>query len=166
MRWIWIDRFTGFEPGRWAEAVKNVTLAEPYLHDSAPWYPTLPRTLIIEGVAQTGGVLVGQPNAYRSNVILAKITRAVFYGDAEAGWQLVYHTEMVECQPEGARIKGRVTCEGRLIAEVELMYVHLDDQALPAGAAPSFVFDGIFRLLMQLNPCIAPPKNLSEGEGP
>jgi 3-hydroxyacyl-[acyl-carrier-protein] dehydratase len=156
MRWVWIDQFTDFEPGRYAEATKNVTLAEPHLHDVAPWYPTLPRALIIEGVAQTGGVLVGHAGRYQENVILAKIGRAVFHADAEAGDRLVYRAEMVEYQPEGARIKGTVTCEGRLVAEVDLMYAHLSrSQALPAGAGPSFVFDGIFQLLMSLNPRIA-----------
>jgi 3-hydroxyacyl-[acyl-carrier-protein] dehydratase len=155
---MWVDRVTDFEPGRWASAVKNVTLAEPHLHDVAPWYPTLPRTLIIEGVAQTGGILVGHASAYEKNVILAKITRAVFHADAEAGDQLLYRAEMVEYQSEGARVRGTVTCDGRLIGEIDLMYVHLDrDQALPPGAGPSFVFDGIFLLLMSLNPRIAPP---------
>lgn len=165
MRWVWIDQFRAFEPGRFAEAVKNVTLAEPHLHDIAPWFPTFPRTLIIEGVAQTGGVLVGRQGRYRENVILAKIARAVFHADAEAGQQLVYRAELVEYQPEGARVRGTVTCEGRPVGEIDLMYVHLGrGQALPPGAGPSFVFDGIFQLLMHLNPSIALPP--AEAEAP
>ena len=85
MRWIWVDRFTAFEPLRYAEAVKNVSMSEPHLHDVAPWYPSLPRVLIIEGLAQTGGVLVGHAGGYKENVILAKITRATFHADALPG---------------------------------------------------------------------------------
>ena len=165
MRWAWVDRFTAFEPGRCAEAVKSVTLAEPHLHDVAPWYPTLPRTLVIEGLAQTGGVLVGYGGAYKENVILAKIARVAFHADARAGRQLVYRVEMMDYQPEGARVKGRATCDGDLLAEIDLMYVHLGrGQALPPGAGPGFVFDGIFLLLMHLNPMIAPPT--TEGDRP
>ena len=165
VRWAWIDRFTAFEPGRYAEAVKNVTLAEPHLHDVAPWYPTLPRTLVIEGLAQTGGVLVGYAGGYRENVILAKIARVVFHADARAGRQLLYRVEMMDCQPEGARVVGRATVEGEPLAEIDLMYVHLGrGQPLPPGARPGFVFDGIFTLLMNLNPMIALPAR--EGEQP
>lgn len=55
MRWIWIDKFVAFEPGRRAVTIKNVTLAEEHLHDHFPGYPIHPPTLMIEGMAQTGG---------------------------------------------------------------------------------------------------------------
>ncbi len=57
MRWIWIDKVVAFESGRRAVAVKNVTLAEEHLHDHVPGYPIHPPTLMIEGLAQTAGVL-------------------------------------------------------------------------------------------------------------
>jgi 3-hydroxyacyl-[acyl-carrier-protein] dehydratase len=155
---MWVDRFTGFEPGRWAEAVKNVTLAESHIHDVAPWYPSLPRTLIIEGLAQTGGVLVGYAGGYKENVILAKIARAAFHADALPGQQLVYRAEMMDYQPEGARVVAKATADGQRLAEIDLIYVHLGrGQALPPGAGPSFVFDGIFDGLVRLNPIIALP---------
>jgi len=59
MRWIWIDRFTEFEAGRRAVTVKCVTMAEEHLHDHVPGYPVHPPTLMIEGMAQTAGVLIG-----------------------------------------------------------------------------------------------------------
>lgn len=165
MRWMWVDRFTAFEPGRWAEAVKCVSLAEPHVHDLAPWYPSLPRTLILEGLAQTGGVLAGQRGGYRENVILAKIARAAFHADALPGDRLVYRAELVEYQPEGSRIVGTATCEGRLVAEVDILFVHLGrGQALPPGAGPHFVFDGMFESLRRLNAIIAAPP--AEGDRP
>jgi 3-hydroxyacyl-[acyl-carrier-protein] dehydratase len=160
MRWMWVDRFTAFEPKRMAEAVKTVTLAEPHVHDVAPWYPSLPRTLIIEGLAQTGGVLVGQAGGYRENVILAKITRAAFHADALPGDRLVYRAEVVDYQVEGAQVRGTARCGERLVAEVDLMFVHLGrGQDLPPGAGPSFVFDGMFESLLRLNRIIAAPES-------
>jgi 3-hydroxyacyl-[acyl-carrier-protein] dehydratase len=55
MRWFWIDRFTSFESGRSASAVKNVTLSEEALDNYTPGRPNLPYALIIEGMAQTAG---------------------------------------------------------------------------------------------------------------
>ena len=57
MRWFWIDRFIEFEAAR-AKAIKNISLGEEHLHDHFPGYPVMPNTLIVEGMAQTGGLLV------------------------------------------------------------------------------------------------------------
>ncbi len=60
MRWIWIDKFVEFTPKQSAAAVKNVTLAEEHLHDLYPAFPIVPHSLIVEGMAQTAGILVGE----------------------------------------------------------------------------------------------------------
>ena len=73
MRWFWIDRFIEFESGQRATAVKNVTLAEEHLHDHFPGFPVMPGSLMIEGMAQTGGILLGETHQFEHIVILAKI---------------------------------------------------------------------------------------------
>ena len=65
MRWIWIDKFLEFRSGQFARAIKNLTLAEEHLHDHFPGYPVMPASLIIEGLAQTGGILVGEAGGFR-----------------------------------------------------------------------------------------------------
>ena len=57
MRWFWIDRYVEFEAGVHATAIKAVTLAEEHLHDHFPGFPVMPNSLILEGLAQTGGLL-------------------------------------------------------------------------------------------------------------
>ena len=64
MRWIWIDKFLEFRSGQFARAIKNLTLAEEHLHDHFPGYPVMPASLIIEGLAQTGGILVGEAGGF------------------------------------------------------------------------------------------------------
>src|SRR3984957_15934069 len=59
MRWIWSDKFVEFPSGTSATAIKNVSLAEEHLHDLHPAFPIMPHSLIIEGMAQTAGILVG-----------------------------------------------------------------------------------------------------------
>src|SRR5438445_11241401 len=95
MRWIWIDRFLDFERGKSARAVKNLSMAEDYFAEHFPGYPVMPASLILEGLAQTGGILVGEANAFREKVVLAKIPKAQFHRDVLAGEQLPYGVEML-----------------------------------------------------------------------
>ena len=77
MRWIWIDKFLEFQSGHRAVALKNVTLAEEHLHDHFPGFPVMPECLMIEAMAQTAGILVGQARHFQEKVILAKIKVAM-----------------------------------------------------------------------------------------
>ena len=79
MRWIWIDKFVEFTPRISAVTVKNVTLAEEHLHDLYPAFPIVPHSLIVEGMAQTAGILVGEARNFAEKVILAKIGKASFH---------------------------------------------------------------------------------------
>src|SRR6266852_4812762 len=108
MRWIWIDRFEEFVSGKSAKAVKNLSLAEDHFADHFPGYPVMPAALMLEGLAQTGGILVGHVNDFREKVILAKVPRAVFQREALAGQQLIYDVEILHMRPEGASVQGRI----------------------------------------------------------
>src|SRR5215813_5698410 len=108
MRWIWIDRFLEFKRGKSARAVKNLSLAEDYFADHFPSYPVMPGALMLEGLAQTGGILVGEANDFREKVILAKVPYARFLRDVLAGEQITYEVELLHLRPEGAAVRGRV----------------------------------------------------------
>ncbi len=126
MRWFWIDRFEEFESGRRAVALKNVTMAEEHLHDHFPGFPVMPASLMIEGMAQTAGILVGEARGFREKVILAKIRRATFEGIAGPGQQLRYEAVIETLSDAGAQTTGTVTCDGREIGRVDLMFSHID----------------------------------------
>src|SRR5947199_6463231 len=102
MRWIWIDRFVAFESGKSARAVKVLTLAEDHFADHFPGYPVMPAALILEGLAQTGGILVGEANDFKEKVVLAKVPHARFHREMFAGETLVYEAEILHLRPEGA----------------------------------------------------------------
>src|SRR5712691_8274600 len=139
MRWIWIDRFVKFEHAKSARAVKNLSLAEDYFEHHLPGYPIMPACFILEGLAQTGGILVGEANDFKEKVVLAKITSARFQREALAGETLLYDAEMVILRPEGASIAGKVfapppgtdpaaasASSAPPIAEAEIFFAHLD----------------------------------------
>ena len=76
MRWFWIDRFNEFVRAKHATAVKNVSLAEEHLHDHFPGAALMPNSLIVEGMAQTAGLLVAEAIDYNRRVVLAKVAAA------------------------------------------------------------------------------------------
>jgi 3-hydroxyacyl-[acyl-carrier-protein] dehydratase len=133
MRWIWIDKFIEFDRGKRARAVKNVTLAEDHLHDHFPGYPTMPNSLIIEGLAQTGGILVGEHSDFKEKVILAKIPKAVFHFPALPGDTLVYTAVVDYIQTNGAMVTATSHVGERLQGEMEIVFAHLTDEPRAQG---------------------------------
>ncbi|HEX4591979.1 MAG TPA: beta-hydroxyacyl-ACP dehydratase [Gemmataceae bacterium] len=152
MRWIWIDRFVEFRRREFARAVKQWSLAEDLFADHFPGYPVVPAALLIEGLAQTGGILVGDANDFREKVILAKIPRARFHADVLAGVELTYDATLLQLRDEGAIVAGRVTATGgRLVAEVEIYFAHLDQSRSHQFFGDSnFVFTGELKRLLGL----------------
>ena len=150
MRWIWIDKFTEFTPRTSATAVKSVSLAEEHLHDLYPAFPIVPHSLIIEGMAQTAGILVGEARNFEEKVILAKIGRATFHRLVRPGETITFAAKIDQLSEEGASCSGRVTSDGQLVAEVELMFSHID-QNLAGIEFPdhNFVFTEQFTELLK-----------------
>ena len=126
MRWIWIDKFVEFHSGRRAVAVKNVTLAEEHLHDHFPGFPVMPETLMIEAMAQTAGILVGEAKKFQEKVILAKVKKAVFFDYVKPGDTIKLDAKIESIAPEAASTNGKITCAGKLVAEIDLMFSHID----------------------------------------
>jgi 3-hydroxyacyl-[acyl-carrier-protein] dehydratase len=145
MRWFWIDRFLEFESGRRAVAVKNVSYAEEQIPDYAWSMPIMPGSLIIEGMAQTAGLLVGEHGGFRERVILAKLGKVVFHDFATPGDQLIYTSEIRTIKPSGACVSATAHVAGRLLAEAEIVFAHLDDRFAGLELFDPAVYLGILR---------------------
>lgn len=151
MRWIWIDRFVEFRSREFARAVKHWSLAEDLFAAHFPEYPVVPGALLLEGLAQTGGILVGEARDFQEKVILAKIPKAKFHFDALAGQELTYDATMVQLRDEGAMIEGRITADGRLLVEAEIYFAHLDNsRSQTIFGDRNFVFSGELKQLLGL----------------
>ena len=149
MRWIWIDKFLEFESGKRAVALKNVTLAEEHLHDHFPGFPIMPECLMIEAMAQTAGILVGEARQFQEKVILAKIKNAVFYHYVQPGDAITLHAEIESISPEAASTIGQIKRGDTLIAQISLMFSHVDKN-LAGKQFPqeNFVFTDMFHSLL------------------
>lgn len=183
MRWVWIDRVVEFESGRYCQAIKVVSLAE-----LLPFYDTTPATeqvnpseagrdrplifphaLIIEGMAQTAGILVGEARQFAENVILAKISQAEFHCLAPPGHALLFEACIDRLDEAGATTTGTVTridpanSERQPLASIDLLFSHADAMRTGLHLPDSnFVFDGpLLQMLAQLKPKDTPPGSAS-----
>jgi 3-hydroxyacyl-[acyl-carrier-protein] dehydratase len=150
MRWIWIDKFLEFNRGQNAVAVKNVTLAEEHLHDHFPGFAVMPESLMIEAMAQTAGILVGEARNFSEKVILAKVKKAVFSRYVRPGDTLKLQAKIDSISTEAAGTSGTITCDGDIVAEIDLMFSHIDkNMAGMAFPEENFVFTDTFKSLLQ-----------------
>ncbi len=183
MRWCWIDRIIALTPGQRLVAIKHIGLGmEPLFEHFAadeqaglPAQPLMPASLIVEGMAQTAGVLVGHAGGFKEKVILAKVSRAEVRRDATPGCTLRYTATIERMDDMGAATQGVVEladpgpCEmGREasagggtgvppvcapfeeIGRIDLMFSHID-RNLAGVQFPehNFVFSDSFRTLLR-----------------
>ena len=134
MRWMWIDTIVTYEPDRRLVAIKNVSLAEEHLHDhfaatgDLPAQPVMPASLMIEGMAQTAGVLTGSLRRFKEKVVLAKIQKAEITADVVPGQCIRYDARIERIDPMGAGTVGTIerldhrTGQWEKIGETEIMF--------------------------------------------
>jgi 3-hydroxyacyl-[acyl-carrier-protein] dehydratase len=140
MRWIWIDRFVEFESGSHATTIKNVTMAEDHIHDHFPGFPIMPPSLILEGLAQTGGILLSEATEFRQLVVLAKIPKVAFHGTAGPGDTLTYVVKLLDAREDGGIVEATARVGDRLIAECEIVFARLERQAPDSLDRKDFVY--------------------------
>lgn len=159
MRWIFVDKFLELEKGRYAKAIKNVSMGEDHIHDHFPSFPVMPNSLIIEALAQTGGVLAGYGHDFKNMVILAKIEKATFHDMATPGDQLLLEAEILEDREEGCRIAGRASVNGKRLADVSILFANLDSSEVDVNVADNFVFTKQFLSLLGVDRVFAGAAN-------
>lgn len=150
MRWFLIDKFLELEKGKRAKAVKNISLSEDHLHDHFPGFSIMPPSLMVESLAQTGGILVGYSKDFKENVILAKVPRVDFFKWVRPGDQLILEAELVEMRDEGSTVRAWGTVEGEKVLEGEILFFHVKE-ASQLGNELKFVFTPELLTALNLN---------------
>jgi beta-hydroxyacyl-ACP dehydratase FabZ len=117
-----VDRIVEMEPER-VVGIKNVTFNEPFFMGHFPDFPVMPGVLIVEAMAQTAGVLVLKsiPDRHNKLVLLVAIDYARFRRPVVPGDTLRMEMTIVKRKASVAKIAGRATVDGQLVAEVEVM---------------------------------------------
>ncbi|HEV8197438.1 MAG TPA: 3-hydroxyacyl-ACP dehydratase FabZ, partial [Gemmatimonadales bacterium] len=120
---IMVDRILDLQPRRRVVGIKNVTINEPFFQGHFPGHPVMPGVLIIEAMAQTGGMLLmDELTAPEDKVVYfmsldnVKFRRPVVPGD-----QLRLEVEMIQFRGRTCRLKGLALVEGQVVAEAEML---------------------------------------------
>lgn len=123
-----VDRITSLDEGHFIEGVKNVTINEPFFQGHFPGHPIMPAVLILEAMAQVGGLLllhsVGDPNdklMYFMSIDGAKFRRPVTPGD-----QLRLKLTMLKLKNRVSKMRGEAYVDGKLVAEAEFVATVVD----------------------------------------
>jgi UDP-3-O-[3-hydroxymyristoyl] N-acetylglucosamine deacetylase/3-hydroxyacyl-[acyl-carrier-protein] dehydratase len=123
-----VDRITNIEEGRSIEGMKNVTINEPFFQGHFPGHPVMPAVLILEAMAQVGGMLMlnsvddpGNKLMYFMGIDGAKFRRPVVPGD-----QLRFKLQLLSVKRRTMKMRGEAYVDGGLVAEAELLATVVD----------------------------------------
>ena len=123
-----LDRVTELEPDSRIVAVKNVTMNEPFFQGHFPGLPVMPGVLIVEAMAQAGGLVVlpEDGSADGKNFYLVSIDNAKFRRTVVPGDQLSLEVRVQRARGNFRKLSGRAEVQGQLAAECELTLTGVD----------------------------------------
>ena len=118
-----VDRVVELEGQRRIVGLKNVTINEPFFQGHFPGHPIMPGVLIIEAMAQAGGLLLMDqiPDRDRKVVYFMALDNVKFRKPVVPGDQLRMEVEMLQFRGKVARMKGTALVDGKVVAEAEML---------------------------------------------
>jgi 3-hydroxyacyl-[acyl-carrier-protein] dehydratase len=143
---LMIDRVVEIERKTRIVAIKNVTINEPFFQGHFPGFPIMPGALVVEAIAQAGGILLMPevPDRQKKLMVFTGIERAKFRRPVVPGDQMRIEVKVLNWKPRVARLEGAATVDGKLACEATVMcqLVPRTDQEAPSAApeaAPELV---------------------------
>jgi 3-hydroxyacyl-[acyl-carrier-protein] dehydratase len=123
-----VDRIIRYVPGKEAVGIKNVSFNEPHFQGHFPGKPIMPGVLIIEAMAQVGGIVVTQmPDLPPGLFMFAGIDKVRFRRPVVPGDQLVMTVELLSVKARRfGKMQGRAEVDGQLVAEGLLTFSLVD----------------------------------------
>jgi UDP-3-O-[3-hydroxymyristoyl] N-acetylglucosamine deacetylase/3-hydroxyacyl-[acyl-carrier-protein] dehydratase len=119
---LFVDRILEMEEGKRIVGIKNVSINEPYFEGHFPGHPIMPGVLIIEAMAQVGGVLLMGPlsDAHKKVVYFMSLDNVKFRRPVRPGDQIRFDIEMTQIRGRVCKMRGVATVEGDVVAEGEM----------------------------------------------
>nr|WP_320013053.1 3-hydroxyacyl-ACP dehydratase FabZ [uncultured Desulfobulbus sp.] len=118
-----VDRIVEFDQGKTITGIKNVTINEPFFQGHFPGEPVMPGVLILEAMAQVGGILacLTDDDMIGRLVYFAGLDKARFRRVVRPGDQLVMKLEMLRQKGKVIKMAGKAYVDNQLATEAELM---------------------------------------------
>lgn len=123
-----VDRIIEYVPGKRAVGLKNVTFNEPHFQGHFPGRPMMPGVMIVEAMAQVGGiVLIQLPEVEGGLFVFAGIDKVRFRRPVVPGDQLIMTTELISIKRRRfGKMQARAVVDGQRVAEGELLFSLVD----------------------------------------
>lgn len=128
-----VDRITDLRQGEFVKGYKNVTIGEPVFQGHFPGHPIYPGVMIIEGMAQAGGILAfksmdeeGQEETKDKVVYFMSIDKAKFRSPVKPGDALVYELQVLKHKGAIWVLDGKAFVDEKLVAQAELKAMIVD----------------------------------------
>jgi 3-hydroxymyristoyl/3-hydroxydecanoyl-(acyl carrier protein) dehydratase len=126
VRYVLLDRITRLVPAEVAHGVKCVSLSDDIFVDHFPGHPVMPGALIVESMAQVGGVLVEATMRERGrndlHALLTMVDRAKFRRLVRPGDKMEIEARLIIAREEGGQVRVTASVDGQLSAEAELTF--------------------------------------------
>lgn len=127
---LMVDRIVEIDGTRRVVGLKNVTINEPFFQGHYPGEPIMPGVLIIEALAQIGGVLLSQELEHKGKVaVLLSMDKVKFRRSVRPGDQLMLEAETIRVRSTTGHVKGWARVGGELVAEAEIKFILTDAES-------------------------------------
>lgn len=118
-----VDRVIELEPGKRAVGLKSVSMGEPFFQGHFPQYPVMPGVLIVEALAQTGGIALGSLDEYAGRLaFFAGIDNVRFKRQVKPGDTLRLEVEIGQIRRSIGTGSGIATVDGEIACKADLMF--------------------------------------------
>lgn len=125
---LMVDKIVDYDTeAKWVKGIKNVTMNEAYFQGHFPGAPIMPGVLILEALAQTGGVLVHLLGMDMGRIaVLLNVSEARFRTPVKPGDQLQLHCEGVHITPRAGKVKAEAKVGDKLAVEAIISFALVD----------------------------------------